>query len=587
LNLLFDIETDGIKPTMVHCIVVLNVDTEELYRFDPLTITEGIKLLQKATKLIGHNILCYDIPVIKNLLGVDLSDKKIIDTLVLSRLFNPSREGGHGLESWGHRLKYHKGDYGKNIEAWDSYNPEMMVYCIRDVLLNLKVYKALKVESRGFTSKSVVLEHSVAKIINTQIDNGFMLDMQSAIILLSSLNDKVSLLEEDISKSFTPKKTEVVITPKFTAKGLLSKIGKKQDGTGAHLTDKEYEQFLLNKFTPITRTTYKDFNINSRQQIGEYLLGLGWKPKKFTPTGQPVVDEKTLSEAKHIPEALKISEYLMLQKRIAQVKSWIEVVENDDRVRGYVNPNGAVTSRMTHSKPNMAQIPSLSSPYGKECRACWTVPKGYKLVGIDASQLELRCLAHYMNNKEYIHEVTDGDIHTANQKLAGLESRNQAKTFIYALLYGAGDEKVGQVVGGNKKDGTKLRKRFDNNLPSFKAFRDRVSREARQGFIKAIDGRKLEVRSEHRSLNTLLQGCGSIIMKEGLVLLNNKIKQKNLDAKFVANVHDEWQLEVKEEQADLVGQLGVQALREVTCNFKLNCPLDGEYKIGNNWAETH
>tara|TARA_B100001093_G_scaffold21680_1_gene19344 strand:- start:13424 stop:15187 length:1764 start_codon:yes stop_codon:yes gene_type:complete len=587
LNLLFDIETDGIKPTMVHCIVVLNVDTEELHRFDPLTITEGIKLLQKATKLIGHNILCYDIPVIKNLLGVDLSDKKIIDTLVLSRLFNPSREGGHGLESWGHRLKYHKGDYGKNIEAWDSYNPEMMVYCIRDVLLNLKVYKALKVESRGFTSKSVVLEHSVAKIINTQIDNGFMLDMQSAIILLSSLNDKVSLLEEDISKSFTPKKTEVVITPKFTAKGLLSKIGKKQDGTGAHLTDKEYEQFLLNKFTPITRTTYKDFNINSRQQIGEYLVGLGWKPKKFTPTGQPVVDEKTLSEAKHIPEALKISEYLMLQKRIAQVKSWIEVVENDDRVRGYVNPNGAVTSRMTHSKPNMAQIPSLTSPYGKECRECWTVPKGYKLVGIDASQLELRCLAHYMNNKEYIHEVTDGDIHTANQKLAGLESRNQAKTFIYALLYGAGDEKVGQVVGGNKKDGTKLRKRFDNNLPSFKAFRDRVSREARQGFIKAIDGRKLEVRSEHRSLNTLLQGCGSIIMKEGLVLLNNKIKQKNLDAKFVANVHDEWQLEVKEEQADLVGQLGVQALREVTCNFKLNCPLDGEYKIGNNWAETH
>lgn len=587
MNLLFDIETDGIRPTTVHCIVVLNVDTEELHRFDPLTIAEGIKLLQKATKLIGHNILCYDIPVIKNLLGVDLSDKKIIDTLVLSRLFNPSREGGHGLESWGHRLKYHKGDYGKNIEAWDSYNPEMMVYCIRDVLLNLKVYKALKVESRGFTSKSVVLEHSVAKIINTQIDNGFMLDMQNAITLLSSLNDKVSLLEEDISGSFTPKKTEVVITPKFTAKGLLSKIGKKQDGTGAHLTDKEYEQFLLNEFTPITRTTYKDFNINSRQQIGEYLLGLEWKPKKFTPTGQPVVDEKTLSEASHIPEALKISEYLMLQKRIAQVKSWIEVVENDDRVRGYVNPNGAVTSRMTHSKPNMAQIPSLSSPYGKECRACWTVPKGYKLVGIDASQLELRCLAHYMNNKEYIHEVTDGDIHTANQKLAGLESRNQAKTFIYALLYGAGDEKVGQVVGGNKKDGTKLRKRFDNNLPSFKAFRDRVSREARQGFIKAIDGRKLEVRSEHRSLNTLLQGCGSIIMKEGLVLLNSKIKQKNLDAKFVANVHDEWQLEVKEDQADLVGQLGVQALREVTCHLKLNCPLDGEYKIGNNWAETH
>jgi len=240
---------------------------------------------------------------------------------------------------------------------------------------------------------------------------------------------------------------------------------------------------------------------------------------------------------------------------------------------------------MTHYDPNMAQVPSTSSMYGKEFRSCWIVPKNYKLVGIDASGLELRMLAHYMKDQGYINEIINGDIHTTNQRFAGLESRDQAKTFIYALIYGAGDERLGAVAKGSKRTGAKLRKSFIANLPSYQRLKNRISREATTGKIRGLDGRMLIIRNQHSALNTLLQSAGSIVMKEALVLLNNKLAI--YDAHFVANVHDEWQIEVVEEEADYVGQLGVESLEEAGAALNLECPLTGEYKVGNNWRDTH
>ena len=223
----------------------------------------------------------------------------------------------------------------------------------------------------------------------------------------------------------------------------------------------------------------------------------------------------------------------------------------------------------------------------RECRSCWTVREGYKLVGIDASGLELRMLAHYMDDKEYTNEVTEGDIHTANQKAAGLKSRDQAKTFIYAFIYGAGDAKIGSVVGGNQRDGAKLRKSFLDNNPSLKLLRERVSKAAKRGYLKGLDGRKIYVRSEHAALNSLLQGGGAIAMKRALLMLQNLIKLNSLDARFVANIHDEWQMEVREDVADFVGELAVGCIEKAGEYYKLRCPLTGEYKIGDNWSETH
>ena len=586
MNLVFDIEANGLEPTEIFCIVAIDVDTNVVYDFDNTQISEGCEFLQKATKLIGHNILGYDLPALKDILGVDLFDKKIVDTLVLSRLFNPTREGGHGLESWGYRLNFHKGDYGKDESAWDHYTPEMLKYCINDVKLNVLVYNTLRLESKGFSPLSVRLEHSVADIINKQRVNGFLLDQRKCMELIAELSDSLGRVEEEVRQEFKPTVVTQVLKPKYTKSGSIAKTATDQDGNGVRLTDAEYAEMELFS-EPVIRKTYTEFNLGSRKQIGEYLIAFGWKPKKMTPTGQPIVDEGTLSRVKNIPQAAMIAKYLMLQKRLAQVNSWMKEVKDDSRIHGYVNPNGAVTSRMTHSHPNTAQIPSCTAPYGKECRSCWTVPEDYRLVGIDASGLELRMLAHHMNDQEYTNEILNGDIHTANQKLAGLESRNQAKTFIYALLYGAGDAKLGSVVGRGRQEGKGLRQRFFDGLPSFKILKDRVSGKAKSGFVKALDGRRLTVRSEHSALNTLLQGDGAIVMKQALVILNDKIKNHGYDAKFVANVHDEWQIECHLDDAVAVGQAGVRAIKEAGCMLKLNCPLDGDYKVGENWSETH
>jgi len=299
------------------------------------------------------------------------------------------------------------------------------------------------------------------------------------------------------------------------------------------------------------------------------------------------VDERTLEENKHIPEAVLVLEYLLLQKRYAQVSSWLEHVEEDGRVHGRVTTNGAITGRMTHQTPNMAQVPAGYSQYGEECRQCWTVPTGKKLVGFDASGLELRMLAHYMDDEEFTNVLLTEDVHTRNQMAAGLDTRPQAKTFIYAFLYGAGDAKIGSIVGGTATHGRKLKQRFLSNTPALESLRERVGVASQRGHLVGLDGRKLWVRSEHSALNTLLQAAGAIVMKKALVLLDDYATQWNIDYKFVGNIHDEVQTEVAAEQAEKFGYLAVECLKAAGIYYKLRCPLDGEYKVGTTWAETH
>jgi len=464
----------------------------------------------------------------------------------------------------------------------------MLDYCVQDVRLNEAVYNYLIKEGKIFSEESVNLEHDVAKIIKQQEKNGFFFNTQQAMELLAELKDKQLKVEDEVHNTFKPKLVDdKLVTPYVKKDGELSKRG---------MTDEEYERCIKTQSVePFMRQKLVDFNLGSRKQIGEYLIDFGigeylidfgWVPKKFTPTGQPIVDEGTLKKIEHIREAKLIADFLLYQKRIAQVTSWIDELK-DDRVHGSVIPNGTITGRMTHRNPNMAQVPNAGSPYGKECRSCWTIPEGRKLVGIDASGLELRMLAHYMNDPEYIEEVINGDIHTTNQNLAGLKTRDQAKTFIYALVYGAGDAKIGSVAGGGLKKGKELKQTFFKNLPSLKNLKEKVQKASERGYLKGLDGRKIYVRSQHAALNTLLQGGGAIAMKKAMCFLDSLIKLNDIDAKFVANIHDEWQIEVPEESADFVGELGVKAIERASEHFNMRCPLTGEYKIGENWYETH
>ena len=526
-----------------------------------------------VTHIIGHNIIAYDVRVLNRLLGFDSSAVRLTDTLVLSRLFNPSLEGGHSLREWGLRLKLHKGDY----DDWTRLTEEMVDYCVQDVLVTHATFDFLMSKLSPFGRESIDLEHKVQEIITGQIENGWLIDQKQAMDLLGTLYEKKIELESTVRDTFKPLPVFVKeIHPKFKKDGNLSNMGLKFLGDDYRLVA-----------GPFSRIDYPEFNLGSRQQIGKYLQWFGWKPNDFTENGHPIVDEKVLSTVKDIPEAQLIGEYLLVQKRIAQVESWMDAVEEDGRVHGYVNPIGAVTGRMTHSSPNMAQVPAGYSPYGHECRSCWTVPKGFKLVGCDASGLELRMLAHYMDDAAYTKEILHGDIHTANQTAAGLATRDQAKTFIYAFLYGAGDAKIGSITGGSAGAGRRLKEKFLSNTPALADLRKRVDTASNRGYLTGLDGRKLWIRSQHAALNTLLQSAGAIVMKKALTILAEYAKIYSIQYKFVGNIHDEIQAEVREDQAQTFGWLAVECIKAAGVQLNLRCPLDGDFKIGETWAQTH
>jgi DNA polymerase I-like protein with 3'-5' exonuclease and polymerase domains len=578
MRLLLDIETT-LDHSKIWCVVTKDLDTNEVKVWKEANdLSEYIKA---ASLIVAHNGIAFDFHLLKKLWKCQITLKRVEDTLVLSRLLNPSLEGGHSLNNLGNLLGTQKIDYTK-IWSWITginlisdkkhigYNgyyegmefdkphiPLLHYYCIKDVEVLHKVYSYLKYELKrqDFSIKSQELEHEVQAIIAQQERNGFKFNEQSAMQLLAEFKTRLEAITVEMQSIFPAKVT----------------TGRTHKTTGRPLSD-----------------IVEDFNPGSRKQIAERLIEKGWKPSKFTEkTNAPIVDETTL-EGSDIPEAKAIAEYLMLQKRISQVESWIEAVQADGRVHGRVISNGTVTGRMTHIKPNMAQVPNSIAIYGPECRDLWTVEKGCKLVGIDASGLELRMLAHYMNDDEYTNEVVSGDIHTANQNAAGLETRNQAKTFIYAFLYGAGPAKIGSVVGGTSKEGQKLITNFLRNTPKLQRLRERVSEAfTARGVLLGLDGRKLLVRSEHSALNTLLQGAGAIAMKQALVLLHKDLTNRKIPFKLVANVHDEWQIEVPEQYAEQVGKSGVTAITKAGVEFKMNCPLTGEYKIGDTWKQTH
>ena len=553
MRLLLDIETT-LDHSKIWCVVTKDLDTNEVKIWKEANdLSEYIKA---ASLIVAHNGIAFDFHLLKKLWKCQITLKRVEDTLVLSRLLNPSLEGGHSLNNLGKLLGVQKIEFNDfNLETHTL--DEMIEYCVQDVEVLHKVYSYLKYELKrqDFSTKSQELEHEVQAIIAQQERNGFKFNEQAAMQLLAEFKTRLEAITVEMQSIFPARITS----------------GRTHKTTGRPLSD-----------------IVEDFNPGSRKQIAERLIEKGWKPSKFTEkTNAPIVDETTL-EGSDIPEAKAIAEYLMLQKRIAQVESWIEAIQADGRVHGRVISNGTVTGRMTHIKPNMAQVPNADAIYGPECRNLWIVEKGCKLVGIDASGLELRMLAHYMNDNEYTNEVVSGDIHTANQTAAGLETRNQAKTFIYAFLYGAGAAKIGSVVGGSAKEGQKLITNFLRNTPQLKRLRERVSEAfTARGVLLGLDRRKLLVRSEHSALNTLLQGAGAIAMKQALVFLHKDLTKQKIPFKLVANVHDEWQIEVPEKYAEQVGQSGVKAITDAGVEFKMNCPLTGEYKIGDTWKQTH
>lgn len=505
------------------------------------------QLIDSHDIIVGHNIIGFDGPVLSRVWGVTIPLSKVRDTLVMSRLWNPQLEGGHSLRAWGERL----GDYKDEFTDFDGgLTQEMIDYCRQDVHVTGLLFRKLELELRDY-GNSIELEHKIALIMKRQEDNGFKLNVPEAVSLLAQLKDRMSFITDEMQAVFPP-----IVEERYSEK------------TGKRLKD---------------RVTV--FNVGSRQQIAERLQSIGVKFTKTTEKGSIIVDETTLKSIDK-PEAQLIAEYLMLQKRVGLLDSWIDSVKDDGRVHGRVITNGAVTGRMTHQKPNMGQIPSVNSEYGSDCRRLWAVEEGNVLVGTDLSGIELRCLSHYMQDVEWQEELLNGDIHQKNADAAGI-TRPQAKTLIYATLYGAGPAKIGSIVGGGAREGQEVLSRFYANTPALSRLMEKVKKVASKGYVPGLDGRRIIVRSEHAALNSLLQGCGAIIAKQWCIEAHKQFKRFRVPVQQVAFVHDEIQIETKEEYGKQVASIMVDSARTAGLTLGFRCPVDAESKIGNNWFDTH
>ena len=601
-TLVIDIETNAIDDfntlaglEKVHCICVGDVETGEVQRYNNELGSEGkpiqdcLEVLANADTLIAHNGIGFDFPALFKMFG--FKHPHVLDTIILSRCIFPDLKtsdyrsgaeprlcGSHSLMAWGLRLGEQKGNFGENNE-WAYWTKAMEDYCVQDVVVTMKLFKHLVKQEPD--SRMVRLEHEFARIIRSQEFNGFPFNLEKANDLLRTLQVKRAELQDGLQETFAPRIVKAKSRwwidrsgNKFPTKKSMIEVGYKPiDCMKGDFKEKEVP-----------------FNPNSRDQICERLIEQGWKPTAYEGK-RPAINEGVLKNIGTEP-ALKLLEFLMVSKRLAQLtegaQGWLKL-HKDGVIHGSVITNGAVSGRCTHNRPNVAQVPAVRAPYGAECRELFKAPEGKVLVGCDASGLELRCLAHVLHQWDdgaYANEILSGDIHTANQKAMGLETRDQAKTAIYCLIYGGGAAKLGQIVKGTAKEGAQLKARFEKAVPAYKKVNDAIKTALQsRDYLIGLDGRKLPVRSDHSALNLLLQSAGAVIMKKALILFQHNHSTKPF--KLHANVHDEVQFSCAKEDAETLGQQFVNSIKDTAQVFDFKCPLDGEYSIGNNWKETH
>jgi DNA polymerase-1 len=693
-HMYLDCEANSLYPSKIWCIVCVDIDTEERFQFHSETPLGGHDSFRQAfldfamtvDVWYGHNIIGYDALHINRILGeVCIPWQKCVDTLVLSRLFRPTtpfkevpksynRQWGHSLDAWGRYLKYPKSPWAD----WTKFSTPMLEYCSRDCDVGIRIVRELQREGEGFSQQAIDLEHCVAHMLATQTDNGFYLNQVKATKLF---NDTGQLLEEMNGKLRTlfPPTYKLIrnYIPKTNKDGTLGKVSERIIDTYTNNINCKIEKLEDDSYNLFVKEV---FNPNSGQQVAFRLQELGWTPTFFTEKGAIKTDKGTMLDALEKllilypakTELQCLAEYGIVDDRHTTSGKWLEMClegeHKDGRVHGGINPIGAATHRCAHFQPNMANIPrvvtrkvveivnpslhkfdvldtggiylsptevaltGLKGAYGWDARDCWSVPSDkYVLVGADAAGIQLRALAHYMDDKKYTKALLEGDIHEVNRQAAGISTRAKAKTFIYAWLLGAGDDKIGSIVGVEEDEyeglfkfardrkhwdqtllqylmeklrkngmkatakntataikGLRTKEQFLNKTPSLKIFRkDIIPAMAKRGYVTGLDGRKIWVPNEHLTMGAYLQGFEAVVIKQAMRLWHEDLQKQNVPFKLVATVHDEYQVECLKEHGEIVGEAIISSIKNAGKLFNTNCPLDGEFKIGRSWSETH
>jgi len=597
--LIFDLESDGLydDATKVYCIVCHDIVLNKIYRYGPEDITKALEHLLSADVLIGHNIMFYDIPLLSKLHNI-IFNCKVIDTLVCTRLIWPKEtlleldysamrhvpprlKGSASLKAWGYRLADNKIDF----KDFSHYTEEMLEYCVQDVNVTNKLL--LHIIKQNYPQPSLSIEHEFAYYINKQIRAGVPFDIDAALDLVDVLRTKQKRLEGELKEIFPPIKYSEWFTPKVN------------NASRGYIKD-----------VPFEKIRYENFNPGSRQQIVERLQRkYGWTPKRTTDKGNPVLDDDVLEQLP-FPEAKQLAEYMLVKKRLGQLAdgkgAWLKMVNNESgRMHGNVITNGCITARCAHKSPNLGQVVASYSPYGKECRSLFHAPYDWDQLGIDAKGLEIRTLAGYLalwDDGEYASLVVNPevDIHTYNQEKFDVPTRDIAKRLLYAMLYGCGAAKAGTIIDPKEKNEEKLRvlgrnaiDGFLEGVPALRKLKDQVEETiATRGYLIGLDKRSLYCRSAFKGLNVLLQSAGAIIMKQVVINVNRNIKE-NLDLEYgqdwfqMLMIHDEIQIACNPKHTAAINEEALNAFPEAQQFFGFKCKIEGDSKVGSNWADTH
>ncbi len=622
-----DLETDGLlkQLTKIHVIGCLCLVTKKIRQFtkDGVFGTETFEdfkrdLLPRVEKWVAHNGISFDFPILTRFFGVPFNEKNIlIDTLVLSRLVDFRRPGGHSLKNLAKLAGSHKGDY---TGGWEEINEDMVVYNKQDLVSGDAVLSFLRKEYRAPSLKILTFENEMQLFCNEITNNGFYFDIDKAKALTTTLAQERDKLATTIELSY-PQMPKVRKDP--------TTFKKKKDGSTAKKVLKTFCDIYPYDVTievegDYTLIDWVPFNPSSRQQIIWQLRHKGWQPIDFSDKGAPKVDEDVLVTLSTTFKDVKdIIEYLVISKRLSQIESWLECYdEKTHRIHGTITGVGTRTHRGSHATPNQGQVPGvrlndndaplmgLAGTYNFECRDCWSVPEGYSLVGVDASAIQLVVLAHCVDDPALTFAIENGkksngtDIHSFNRRIIReavtdiLEcsfeetawfTRAMAKTFIYAFLLGAGAAKLAAICGIPQQKGALLKELYLKRLPKLADYLAALREEVFfTKSIKSIDGRLYTCDNAHFALAFILQGYEALFMKKAGLYFREWLRNtKEMDAKVVAWVHDEYQIEVKKGYEKIVIDKLVELIEYVGKELNLKCKLTGSGDYGSSWSTSH
>lgn len=646
-----DIETNAIEhPDKCWLVGGKMMDTGEVFKFenvheDPVARKAATEWHHSLDKMVGHNFIQYDLPLLNKWLDTPLDPRKVIDTLIVSRVVDydiPSPTGGsgpHSLKSWGLRLGVHKGDY----TDFENFTQEMIDYWYGDLDTTEALFNHFSdiIFDKDW-ARSLRAEHDVQIELVRSKYHGFHFNADLATHLLEGVSGQMEGIEAQFQEDFPPK-----LLPVNTIK-----YREKADGTPYSSVIKAKEKYSLTQRVGDDLVCYDfiPFNPGASKDRADVLWDNGWKPfdktkthikfnrlkvgdpygKKIAKMTQEFYDEKKATLGRYgytvsednlatlpdtaLPGAKALAQWLTLEGRRSSLVEWINQVCDDGRIHGTINNIGAWTGRCAHKAPNTANIASvfhgtptnaveeIKARYDRHLRECWDTPEGSYLVGCDADGIQLRVLADYMwrhfDADMYAKAIMEGkkenetDIHNMNKNALDVEggTRDMAKTFIYAWLLGAGVDKTASILGVGTKEATAARTRFEQNIDGLAALKRRlVPYIAEKGYFTGYDGRKVKVPSEYKVLAGLLQSGESVLLKHTLINFHTKARAEGINFKMVGFIHDEYQIEVigTKEEAEHMGNLVATTMTQTGKDLGFRIPTPGSYEVGRNWLDTH